>query len=359
MDPSFFPDTVNLPELPDLHPELTTTISPTTSEEIAEVKRQKALRRPGSKEWTMELVSNTGQMISRSASGRISLPGRSKKSPKVSPKKPPKEPPVRIPRRPRTPPPDPTPRLKKDVEGVLNYHLAQQETLANRVHYLNECMDLDIIVMNRLQEETARRREARYVEDRIQSFFDCKKLLRKNIQWHINEAHRLAPLIGIDPAKFSFNRKQSKRVQFASDDSVDGYDDRGEGGIPDALGGPSTPTAACPSICGESTYRFREGPATYDGASSPVLQGEGSSSGYDGVSPFMAGRGSPSASRGASSPVQRKFSPILRTNSPWYAGYDPVPERHSPEHGKALNARNKRRSGSSLASETQTPPRYR
>ena len=89
----------------------------------------------------------------------------------------------------------PSPCTPPAIEGLLNFHLSQLDTLSLRVQWLNEQMDRDGIVLVRLQREGGREREAKYMEDRVQALWECKRGFGRNVKWHRHESERLAGLI--------------------------------------------------------------------------------------------------------------------------------------------------------------------
>ncbi|KAI9852948.1 MAG: Serine--tRNA ligase, mitochondrial [Thelocarpon superellum] len=94
-----------------------------------------------------------------------------------------------------TPPPDPTPSDPGAIEGLLNFHLSQLDTISLRMQWLNEQMDRDNIVLVRLQRDIGRDREAKYMEDRVQALWECKRAFSRNVTWHRHESSRLSGLI--------------------------------------------------------------------------------------------------------------------------------------------------------------------
>ncbi|KAI9801523.1 MAG: hypothetical protein M1833_002755 [Piccolia ochrophora] len=116
------------------------------------------------------------------------------KKPTPPPQAPPPAPPRPILRN-VTPPPDPTPMVKAELEGLLNFHLSQLGTMTHRLEWLNEQIDRDGIVLTRLQSEEGKKKEAKYMNDRIHVLWVAKKGLGKNVTWHREEIKRLTALL--------------------------------------------------------------------------------------------------------------------------------------------------------------------
>ncbi len=90
---------------------------------------------------------------------------------------------------------DPTPSNPAALEGLLNYHLSQLSTLSPRLVWLDEQVDRDLIVLDRLQREEGRAREATSFQERVDVQYACRKSLSRLSKWHQAESDRIKALL--------------------------------------------------------------------------------------------------------------------------------------------------------------------
>jgi hypothetical protein len=101
------------------------------------------------------------------------------------------EQPSTLQRRQEIPPPDPTPETVAGLEGRLNYHLAQIDTLKARRQWLFEQRELDWIILTRLQRDGLRREE-KLMRDRIDALSATRRSFQLILSWHQEESETLS-----------------------------------------------------------------------------------------------------------------------------------------------------------------------
>ncbi|KZF25265.1 hypothetical protein L228DRAFT_244060 [Xylona heveae TC161] len=155
--------------------------------------RQPLLRRPLSREWRpsnpfANFSVRAPSILSRNSSSNAVDKGKEKEKDKDKDKDKYK---LRMP----TPPADPTPATKREQEGLMNSHHSQLKFLAQRIKLINEFMDMDTVMFERLRKENDRSRDAKYMEERVLLLHMCKDTFVKMVKWHRLEAARLGAMI--------------------------------------------------------------------------------------------------------------------------------------------------------------------